>query len=314
MGKESGDEPVDMMPNDEAKSEEAKAVPLPVPPLQSAAQRLERLLSGKALDFYSNPTKVVRRWMGTSATAAGEATASDIRLAAAILLDPSVCLGRSLIVSGSEERQGDETTFLKSVAREIEAWLICLAVRVLWKEKKYEESLTLAQKGLELVSGYIEGTTGSLGSVASLFPLLARLIRWRSLVAEALDSPQIDAQLRPTLSKAHNIATVRRDVETQAVCLNCMLRDLIRYSQSKFLQNFNTTPLTTNAKLIKRKSFWRTQPSQKQRPIINCVVTYFTVAVFKLCVLNIPPLSLASERACEKHHLRLVSEFQCNGY
>jgi hypothetical protein len=238
MVTEGGDAPVDMQAEDSAtkkgESVEVTAASPPNPPLHGAAQRLERLLSEKALDFYTNPTKVVRRWMGTSASAAGAATASDIRVAAALLLDPSVCLGRALIVSGSEE-PGNETTFLKNVAREVEAWLICLAVRVLWKEKKFGESLELAQKGVDLVSGYIEGTTGSLGSVSSLFPLLARLIRWRSLVAETLNSPQIDTQLRPALSKAHNLATVRRDAETQAVCLNCMLRDLIRYSQSKFL-------------------------------------------------------------------------------
>lgn len=295
MEKDSGNEPVEMMPTDETKMEEVKAPPLN-PSLQSAAQRLERLLSEKTLDFYTNPTKVVRRWMGTSATAAGEATASDICGAAAILLDPSFCLGRSLIVTGSE-RLGDETTFLKSVAREVEAWLICLAVRVLWLEKKNVESLELAQKGVDLVNGYIEGATGSLGSVSSLFPLLARLIRWRSLVAEALDSPQIDAQLRPTLAKAHNIATMRRDVETQAVCLNCMLRDLIRYSQSKFVECMHAQPHSHTAKLIKRKSFWRTQRFQKRLPIISCVATYSTAAVFKPYVLNTPPPSQAFERA-----------------
>mgnify|MGYP001800320871 CR=1 FL=1 len=74
------------------EDDKAKA---PLPPLEAAARRLERLLGGglsegdRQLYTYANPVKLVRRWMGTASGAAGKATPEDIVKAAAVLLDPS---------------------------------------------------------------------------------------------------------------------------------------------------------------------------------------------------------------------------------
>jgi len=243
---------------DEETKEEEKAAPVvALPPLEAAAQRLERLLSDQVLDFYTNPVKVVRRWLGTSSGAAAGAQAADIASAAAKLLDPAlVSAGRSLLVDGggfhgddnamdiseqgttTEETETKTTeegpTYLtKASSREVEAWLISLAVRLLWKQGKHTEAFELSQKGIEIINNHLEQHSSS-----SLFPLLARMFRLRSLAAESLHSPAIDVGLRVGMAKAHNIATLRRDVETQATLLNCMLRDLLRHSQSTY-----STPL-----------------------------------------------------------------------
>ena len=89
---------------EEEKKEETK----PVPPLEAAARRIERLLGGGLTDkdshlyTYTNPTKVIRRWLGTASGAAGNATSEDIAAAAAILLDPQgPCSTRRELVGGA---------------------------------------------------------------------------------------------------------------------------------------------------------------------------------------------------------------------
>jgi hypothetical protein len=301
-----------------------KAVVVVVPPLQAAAQRLERLLGGSSTAnaaaapstttttttlltarqqlqqqqaaeqlklqaaqqnfHYTNPAKVVRRWLSTSSGAAGDATAADIQSAAAILLDPAVSSkGRSLLVTpetatptasvpAAAAAADGETPppppppvllYVKMAAREVESWLISLAVRILWKEQKYAQAFELAQRGMDILLAHIEEASlkittaisfsgASGGGAASLFPLLARLTRWRSLAAESLlaavaansrgsgsaaspDTLHAAANLRIDLARAHNLATLRRDVDTQATLLNSMLRDLLKHSQGMYI-------------------------------------------------------------------------------
>lgn len=226
-----------MTEGEEPKAEEEskeETPPPPVPPLEAAAQRLERLLGGglsdkdRMLDFYTNPVKVVRRWLGTSSGAAGDASAEDIKAAAAKLLDPAgpCAAGRQLLLSAGQEES--EPTYLSlSSAREVESWLLSLAVRLLWRDNKHAEAFELSQKAIQIMMHHLEGK--SLSSDASLFPLLARMYRLRALVVSS------DTSLRADMAKAHNMASLRRDVDTQATLLNCMLRDLLKCSQSKFL-------------------------------------------------------------------------------
>lgn len=242
------DEPTKESPPEEAKEEEETPPPAPLPPLEAASQRLERLLGGglaagdkdQMMYSYTNPAKVVRRWLGTSSGAAGDANAEDIKAAAAKLLNPSgpCAQGRSLIVSDAAGNAVESSSYLSTAAREVESWLISLAVRLLWKQQKYAEALDLAKKGISTLMAHLEEaslkiTSVSAVSASSLFPLLARLFRLRSLAAEALNDPSINASLRIDMTKAHNTASLRRDVDTQATLLNCMLRDLLRNSQSK---------------------------------------------------------------------------------
>jgi hypothetical protein len=59
------------------------------------------------------------------------------------------------------------------------------------------------------------------------------MYRLRSLAAESQGDATIAANLRVDMAKAHNMATLRRDVDSQATLLNCMLRDLLRNKQGK---------------------------------------------------------------------------------
>ena len=226
----------------------------PVPPLEAAARRLERLLGGGLSDnelhflTHSNPAKVVRRWLGTSSGAAAEATASDIASAARKLLDPKgPCAGgREILLSGLDEAmdvdsQKEETVSFLTMAscREVESWLISLSVRLLRNESKLQEAFELAQKGISILLGHLESASTNLTSLSgvstsSLFPCLARTYRYRSLVAEDLSDEKTTASLRQDLVKAHNLSCLRRDVDCQATLLNLMLRDFLLNSQSKF--------------------------------------------------------------------------------
>lgn len=224
-------------------------------PLEAAAQRLERLLGGgnaaendRTLDFYTNPVKVVRRWLGTSSGAAKRATLEDVKTAASKLLDPvgPCSIGRSLLLSGFPDTEAmfdkDDKTIpspLSSASmREIESWLISLAVRLLWKEERFVEAFDLCQKGILIIMAHVEQaslsiTSASAGSASSMFPLLARFYRLRSLVAESMTDKQNILGLQSEMTMAHNMASVRRDVDSQATLLNGMLRDLLLHSQGR---------------------------------------------------------------------------------
>jgi hypothetical protein len=221
--------------------------------------------------MYGNPVKVVRRWLGTASGAAGEATSSDIVSAASILLDPkpqsqhgddrtlmllkaieveetpytsSTTTTTTMEVEGEEEmtkeKEEKKDNFLSIASRrEIESWLLSLQVRILWKDEKYSDAMELVQKGivilLEQVTVAVKKVTSksASGSVSSLFPLLARLYRYRSLIADSMNDPTFTVTLRQEMAKAHNMACLRRDVDSQATLLNLMLRDLLLHSQGE---------------------------------------------------------------------------------
>jgi len=241
----------------EEKTEEKEVKTPPKAPLEAAGLRLERLLGGsKAAEeassassssspsFYTNPAKIVRRWLTTSSGTAGSATLEDIGSAAVKLLKPCPEILSSFkkeeveaMDTGTEDVASDakpdeETTFLTVAARPFEAWLISLAVRCLHKSAEYDKAYALAQVGIEMVSAQFEDSRIVSSVVSAFYPLLARLIRWRSLVVEHMPTSVV-AALRPQMAQAYNLASLRRDADTQATLLNCMLRDLLRSSQSK---------------------------------------------------------------------------------
>lgn len=241
------------------EEEEEKKAP-PMPPLEAAARRLERLLGGglsekdRMMHTYTNPGKVVRRWLGTASGASGNASSDDISSAAKALLDPEgpCAAGRQLLVvdgetsnDGPAEMDVDDSATKKAPgyltmasAREVESWLISLSVRLLWKDKKLQEALDLVGKGIDVLLQHLHVastklTSRSGASSSSLFPPLARMYRYRALVAEEIANPSLDANLRQNMVKAHNMACLRRDVDSQATLLNLMLHDLLKNSQSK---------------------------------------------------------------------------------
>jgi hypothetical protein len=177
--------------------------------------------------------KIVRRWLGTSSGAAEAATEADISDAAGALLDPAMP-GRALLLNKdvsssmdiSEEKDEAPPKYLTKAAREVESWLITLLVRLLWKAGDFTRAFELSVKGIETIMSYNDEP-----AAASLFPLTARMFRLRSLAAESLHSASLEAGLRVGMAKAYNMAVLRRDVDTQATLLNCMLRDLLKHSQ-----------------------------------------------------------------------------------
>ena len=247
----------------DSSSETSQSLP-PTPPLEAAARRLERLLGGgltekdRMMHTYTNPGKVVRRWLGTASGASGDASYEDISSAAKVLLDPDgPCNGgRALLLvaatSGSDgasamevdavasdEGKKDHGYLTIASSREVECWLISLSVRLMWKDGKLTEALDLAQKGIALVLEHLHVASTKLTvksgvSSSSLFPCLARMYRYRSLVAGSIGDPALDAGLRRDMVKAHNQACLRRDVDSQATLLNLMLHDLLTNSQSKW--------------------------------------------------------------------------------
>ena len=249
----------------ESKEENAADSTKPtVPPLVASARRLERLLGGGSatdsksiVHAYTNPGKVLRRWLGTSSGASGKATLSDVVSAAKTLLNPEgpAAEGRSVLLSipldgdamDTTNDEGATTTATTSSAsqylsiaseREVEAWLTSLAVRLLWRAKKYAEAFQLCKTGVDVATKHIGIAASNVAkasgpSMSSMFPLLARLYRLQSLVAESLADPVATAQLRQDFVKAHGTAVIRRDVDTQATLLNLLLRDLVNASESE---------------------------------------------------------------------------------
>lgn len=234
---------------EEGKEKETADASPSLPPLEAAARRLERLLGGGLsekdllLHSYTNPAKVLRRWLGTASGASGGATLESIAAAATSLLNPvgAGAKGRALLTSAGEamdtEGVTEEKKYLTSASeREVETWLLSLIVRIYWKEKKFQDAYDLAEKTIAILISHIDVaasnvTHASGPTMASLFPLLARMYRYRSLVAESLTNPQIVASLRGDMIKAHGMASLRRDVDSQATLLNLMLRDLLNASQ-----------------------------------------------------------------------------------
>ena len=133
-----------------------------------------------------------------------------------------------------------EPGYLSSAAdREVESWLISLMVRLLLKDNKASDAFQLSQKGIGLLMEHLNTssmkiTAASGVSATSLYPLLARMFRFRALVAESLNDPGMAAALRQDMARAHNMACLRRDFDCQATLLNLMLRDLLNNSQGEF--------------------------------------------------------------------------------
>lgn len=230
--------------------EEEKEETKPMPPLEAAARRIERLLGGGLTDkdshlyTYTNPAKVVRRWLGTASGAAGDATSEDIAAAAAALLDPQgpCASGRELVIGGDASTEASPEGYLtKASCREVESWLISLSIRLLRKEGKHQDAYTLAEQGIAILMNHL-----SANSTSSLFPLLARMYRYRSLAADVLNDQGLNATLRRDMAKAHNMACLRRDVDSQATLLNLMLQDLILHSQSKLRRHRESNSMFEN--------------------------------------------------------------------
>jgi hypothetical protein len=295
---------------------EAKVIEPVTPPLEAAAHRLERSLgTGSAKDYftYSNPAKIVRRWLGTSSGATQSATLSDVASAAERLLDPNlnISTAREQLMSFANDDSKMEADEKKEVlaepayatvssAREIDSWLVSLAVRLLWKKQDYAQALTLAQEGIVRTEQYLQTVSQSVStSASSLFPLLARLYRLRSLVVESKsDSGPL---LHADMARAYNLAVLRRDTDSQATLLNGMLRDLLLHREGMFWTVFQVLIISSfTNRLFFCHSLQLSKPTnscpiphflKRLPPTTSYVAICFTVDVFKPCDLSIPRLS-----------------------
>lgn len=239
--------------------------------------------------LHSNPPKIVRRWLGTSSGAAKDATLTDVVGAADALLDPAGAGGRgrevllslgvapppaAMDVDGEEEEKKSDDdddekkaasgpTYLVAAAREVEAYLLSLAIRLLLQSADAGDAAkawTVSGAALDILRGHMDaaaaataragaagalgGATGSSAGASSggglgskgLEPLLARLYRYRCLVAEKLGADgTVDAEaLRSELVTAHRLACLRRDVDTQSTVLNLLLRELLAADQGEY--------------------------------------------------------------------------------
>ena len=154
------------------------------------------------------------------------------------------------ISNSGEEKKQDETeaaapassttTYVQVAHREIEAWLLSIAALRLYQAKRHQEALVLAQTAIDVLQAHLDGTSyrGSSNNnnkkmtvlhSPALFPLLARLYRYRALAADAaMDTVAMAARMyRADLVRAHRDACLRRDVDTQAATLNLLLRGFL---------------------------------------------------------------------------------------
>ena len=161
--------------------------------------------------------------------------------------------------------------YLEKSQREIESWLITLAIRIQWRaaSSSSSESSTLAayelsEKGLKILDAHLAdcgdvtfNVPGS--SVGGLYPLLARLLRYRSLTLEVLSPSQRSALVahhRTELASRHTMAVLRKDTDVTATVLNIMLHDLLAGDQieqaQKLLSNATfPTEHASNNQLIR---------------------------------------------------------------
>jgi 26S proteasome regulatory subunit N3 len=222
-----------------------------------------RFPSKEDLFLVSDPAKIVRRWLGSSSGASGKASILDVCQSAERVLDPSMDLhGRTVLMSllasetvpdsmeistsGEEKKQDDvaavtssTTTYIQVAHREVEAWLLSIATLRLYQANRHQDALVLAQTAIDVIQSHLDGTSSRGSSInhrkttvlhsPALFPLLARLYRYRALAADAtMETAAMATRIyRADLVRAHRDACLRRDVDTQATTLNLLLRGFL---------------------------------------------------------------------------------------
>jgi len=236
-----------------------------------------------------NTTKIMKKWLGASSGTAGNATMASVAACAEKTLDPTgVCVtGREILMGlcseedrlavavkkdddaadGKGEEGGDammeedaaasSTTpeYLSLTCREVESWLMTLAVRIYWRAGKLQEAYDLITKGLQLLDAHLVDSGNTTTTTAGgLYPLLARMLRYRSLIMESLLTSsnsdddtyaKLCSDTRIELASRHTHAVLRRDADVSATILNLHLRELLlsdRVEQAQKLISNSTFP------------------------------------------------------------------------
>jgi len=229
-----------------------------------------------------NTTKIMKKWLGASSGTAGNATLASVAACAEQTLDPSgVCVtGREILMglcseedrlkvtannsnkdedkdAMEEEKKADDndkntSNHLKLTCREVESWLLTLAVRIYWRAGQFQQAYELITKALQILDAHLADSTAG-----GLYPLLARMLRYRSLIMESLLLPSTEDQsssntyaklcneTRTELATRHTHAVLRRDADVSATILNLHLRELLlsdRVEQAQKLISNSTFP------------------------------------------------------------------------
>jgi len=223
-----------------------------------------------------NQSKILKKWLGSVSGTAGKATLAQIACCAERTLDPSsnCATGRELLMNlataderaavltefnkkdndttakkkdddAMEEEEEDAIkvdtppSYLTKSSREVESWLLTLAIRIQWRSNNYTEAYEWCIKSLSILDAHLtdcgDVTFNVSGSgVGGLYPLLARLLRYRSLTLESLPSnvrSELIANQRSELASRHTMAVLRKDSDVSATVLNIMLHDLLEGDQ-----------------------------------------------------------------------------------
>ena len=147
--------------------------------------------------------------------------------------------------------------YLSLTCREVESWLITLAVRIYWRQGQYQTAYSLITKGLQILDTHLaeSNNTSASATAGGLYPLLARMLRYRSLIIESLITSSSDddttsyaklcSDTRIELATRHTHAVLRRDADVSATILNLHLRELLlsdRVEQAQKLISNSTFP------------------------------------------------------------------------
>jgi 26S proteasome regulatory subunit N3 len=245
----------------------------------------------------NNSTKIMKKWLGSSSGTAGSATLASVAACAEKTLDPAsgaCATGREILMGlcseeerlavvavaattkkdGTEGGSGavgdameEDTTsplptapeYLSLTCREVESWLITLAVRIYWRAGQFQEAYDLITKGLQILDVHLvesgNNTATSSAAAGGLYPLLARMLRYRSLIIESLigttttssstSYAKLCSDTRIELASRHTHAVLRRDADVSATILNLHLRELLlsdRVEQAQKLISNSTFP------------------------------------------------------------------------
>jgi len=288
---------------DDVKKEETKPAPPPPPPkkviskqklIEIYSKRLERSLntsSNSQIDYddvnnkneeipavYSNPVKVVRRWLSSTSILTMSVPSEDkkvddkdkkddeqplslldIQKAIENLYEPSSIyyselqsMLSGLVTTSNDKMETDDVTsepkkkyYLKNGQREVQAWLMSLIIRLLYRQNNYKAAFELSTKSLKVVQNDL---LSSKYPSTSLYPLLARLYRYHCLIAE-YGAPNTKELLHESLISAHRIACLHLDIDTQSTILNLLLRSLLashQIEQAQKLLSNSTFPDTAS--------------------------------------------------------------------
>jgi hypothetical protein len=248
---------------------EITATPTPsLPSLQSALWRLERLFGGTgpttsnsapssapSTASPSSQSKLLKKFLGSASGTAKSVSLDDIA-DAALVLDPvgSCAKGRELLVSLRSDTatstvdavgSTEEKKYAKAAAREIEGYLLSLAIRTYYRQSDFKSAYQLADKALCILDAHIDECEGKLlgVNVGGLYPLRSRIVRYRSLVLSCADDDddggvQLNGEtvngIRADLAKRYRDAVLVKDGDGICTVLNLMLGDLLRGDQGEF--------------------------------------------------------------------------------